>query len=399
MNIKHSTNHNSPRLHYLDAVRAFALLLGIVFHASLSFIPIFIGWAVMDISTSDFVSYFIHLSHSFRMPLFFMLAGFFSHMAINKTTLQYFVRSRLLRLVIPFVIGWFLLRPLLVAGWVLGADSMRGDVDYLNALNQAFNTFYEFPSNLLIGTHLWFLYYLILLSACLTIGIVLFNKMPIVAKNLTQRCNRLLSTVEHKPWILSLLLFPTATVLWLINAWGLDTPDKSLMPNWPVFGLYALFFGFGIMLHNKPILLEKIVNVGKAKLCFMLVTPLLSLWLASFEANPIFGNYSLTKLVFSFGYALMMWSLIILSLNLGKAIFTKPNKVVRYFADASFWLYFIHLPIVIFLQVAFAEIEIYWLLKLLFISLLTVAISLVLYELIIKTTWAKRIFIPIKKNI
>ena len=37
----------STRLHYLDATRAFALLLGIVFHASLSFMPVFIGWAVM----------------------------------------------------------------------------------------------------------------------------------------------------------------------------------------------------------------------------------------------------------------------------------------------------------------------------------------------------------------
>ena len=42
----------STRLHYLDATRAFALLLGIVFHASLSFMPVFIGWAVMDVSTS-----------------------------------------------------------------------------------------------------------------------------------------------------------------------------------------------------------------------------------------------------------------------------------------------------------------------------------------------------------
>ena len=62
---------STERLDYLDAVRSFALLLGIVFHASLSFIPVFIGWSVMDISTSSSVSAFILISHCFRMTLFF----------------------------------------------------------------------------------------------------------------------------------------------------------------------------------------------------------------------------------------------------------------------------------------------------------------------------------------
>lgn len=65
------------RLDYLDATRAFALILGIVFHASLPFAPVFIGWAVMDVSTSPLVSMFFSVSHSFRMPTFFLLAGFF----------------------------------------------------------------------------------------------------------------------------------------------------------------------------------------------------------------------------------------------------------------------------------------------------------------------------------
>ena len=33
------------------------------------------GWAVQDISTSTLVTYFILVSHTFRMELFFLLAG------------------------------------------------------------------------------------------------------------------------------------------------------------------------------------------------------------------------------------------------------------------------------------------------------------------------------------
>ena len=44
--------------------------------ACLSFMPVFIGWAVQDVSTSRWVSVFTIVSHSFRMETFFLLAGF-----------------------------------------------------------------------------------------------------------------------------------------------------------------------------------------------------------------------------------------------------------------------------------------------------------------------------------
>jgi uncharacterized membrane protein YcfT len=87
---------NDIRLDYLDAVRSFALIMGVIFHAILSFIPVFIGWAVMDISTSGFVSIFIMINHSFRMELFFLIAGFFSHMKFHQQGVQIFLKSRLM---------------------------------------------------------------------------------------------------------------------------------------------------------------------------------------------------------------------------------------------------------------------------------------------------------------
>src|SRR5437660_10676932 len=67
------------RLDYLDATRAFALLLGIVFHACLSFMPMFMGWAVQAVSTSPLVAMFMSVSLSFRMQTCFRLPGFVSH--------------------------------------------------------------------------------------------------------------------------------------------------------------------------------------------------------------------------------------------------------------------------------------------------------------------------------
>src|SRR5690606_29244903 len=118
------------RIDYLDATRAFALVLGIVFHASLSFMPVFVGWAVMDVSTSPIAAAFVMVCHAFRMETFFLLAGFFSHLSFHRNGGRAFVRSRLLRILVPFVAGWFVLRPLVVSGWIMGGASLRGDYDF-----------------------------------------------------------------------------------------------------------------------------------------------------------------------------------------------------------------------------------------------------------------------------
>src|SRR5436190_22965342 len=103
-NIAAVQSRESSRLDYLDATRAFALILGIVFHACLSFMPVFIGWAVQDVSTSPLVTMFMTVSHSFRMETFFLMAGFFSHLTFHRKGAGEFLLSRLLRIVLPFVV-------------------------------------------------------------------------------------------------------------------------------------------------------------------------------------------------------------------------------------------------------------------------------------------------------
>src|SRR6478736_1931763 len=156
-----------PRLDYLDAARAFALLLGVVFHAGLSFTPYFTGWAVQDISTSPLVADFFLVSHSFRMELFFLLAGFFSCGLLRRQGMGAFLRSRTVRIGVPFFAGWFLLRPLVVSGWIMGAASLRGDYDFWAGIRGGFATLKQLPAGIFTGSHLWFLYYLMLVTALL----------------------------------------------------------------------------------------------------------------------------------------------------------------------------------------------------------------------------------------
>ena len=97
------------RRHDLDALRAIAMLLGIVLHAALSFAPI--PWPVKDSQQSDFYYGLFACLHGFRMPLFFMLSGFFTAMLWRKRGLRPLIKQRLKRIVLPLFIGCLTIVP------------------------------------------------------------------------------------------------------------------------------------------------------------------------------------------------------------------------------------------------------------------------------------------------
>ena len=85
----------TDRVHALDATRAFALILGIVLHASMSF---FAFLPAQDVSRSTVLAGGFFTIHLFRMSLFFVLAGFFARLAIERRGSRGFVADRAKRI-------------------------------------------------------------------------------------------------------------------------------------------------------------------------------------------------------------------------------------------------------------------------------------------------------------
>jgi Acyltransferase family len=102
-----------PRFHGLDSLRAVAMLLGVVLHAILyggGTTGMFGGSAGADIRLA-------HWIHSFRMPLFFMISGFFSHQMFVKHGVGTYLTRRWWRLGVPM---------LLYLGAVAGVEQLIG---------------------------------------------------------------------------------------------------------------------------------------------------------------------------------------------------------------------------------------------------------------------------------
>lgn len=386
-------NYNTQRLDYADALRCLALLLGIVFHASLSFMPMYIGWAVMDVSTSDVVPNFVLLSHSFRMPLFFLIAGFFSHLALRKKGLYVFVKSRFIQIAIPLVCGWFVLRPLLVAGWYIGAQSMQGDANISEGIQVGYESLYSLPASFLVGTHLWFLYYLLLI----TMGVLLISLFVhlVLGTNALYRLksavDKWLHRVVASRFFVVIVATPCSLGLWFMQHWQIDTPDKSLVPHVSVLCLYAMCFILGWLIHRQASVLDKLgrLHLSLIILCVLSIT--ITIMLAPYEAKLGHANYTAFKAIYMYSYAVMMWCFICLSIAVCKACFAKKRLVFRYFADASYWLYLIHLPIVIFCQIAVAELALPWSVKLVMIVVACLGVSIFIYDIAVRPSFIGRI--------
>jgi peptidoglycan/LPS O-acetylase OafA/YrhL len=100
------------RYHDLDALRAFAMLLGILLHGLLSFVPTPI-WPIQDNDQSEIYFIPLMLIHGFRMSLFFFLSGFFTMMMWKKRGTFHLLRQRTIRIILPFLIFGALIFPLL----------------------------------------------------------------------------------------------------------------------------------------------------------------------------------------------------------------------------------------------------------------------------------------------
>ncbi len=377
----------NSRLDYLDATRAFALLLGIVFHASLSFTPAFLGWAVQDVSTCPLVALFMTISHSFRMETFFLLAGFLSQLAFHRQGVGAFVRSRLLRIVVPFVVGWFMLHPLVVSGWIMGAASLRGRVDVLGALLGGFRSLATLPQGLFTGSHLWFLYYLALITA-LTLAVR--GLMRTAGSGHTvglRRADALVASLANSPVSVVILAIPTASALWFMRFWGMDTPDQTLVPQLPALFVFGSFFVLGWMLNRQGEALSQITRLTLPRAIWAGLGLAAVLILGDIERDPAHPHYLAAHVAYAAGYALTMWSFAFLTIGAFRKLAARPSAFIRYLADSSYWMYLLHLPVVVWLQVAVAELPLHWSLKLALISSVTVGLSLLTYDLFVRSTF------------
>lgn len=374
------------RLHALDAVRAFALFAGVVLHATMSFLPGFgdSGWSIIDRSSSSTLSVVFYVIHQFRMTLFFLIAGFFGRMMFHRRGTRAFIFDRLRRIGIPFVVGWMLVMPPIIAAFVLGA--MQWPDGYKAPEAKPEPVILAFPLS-----HLWFLYVLLWLYAVTLLIQSAFARVIDPSERLRQKIDAALHTVISHPLGVCVVALPLCLALASKPHWpmwfGIPTPDQSLIPNLPASVAFTLAFALGWLIHRQIHLLQ--VWERQWWIYLSMAVILTSCCLYRIGVNPSFelGNQDGTTFVYAAGYAVAVWSWTFALIGLGMRFCSAPNQWVRYLSDSSYWIYIIHLPVIFLAQVAVMRWDLSWIVKFPLILGVTLPLMLLSYHLLVRWTY------------
>jgi glucans biosynthesis protein C len=375
--------NQGERLHSLDAVRAFALLAGIVLHVSWPFLPGLAGtsWALADPSSSVALGVLFYTIHNFRMPLFFMIAGFFARVLLHRRGVWPFIRNRTMRILVPLVIGWVLLYPLIWAAFAWPVMKANGFV--LPRLPSFFNSRWSFPL-----AHLWFLYYLLLMYgsalACRWMCLRLIDRHGGLRRLLDHGLTRLMGS----RWMALLLALLPAYCLFLNAEWftwfGLATPDTSLRPSVPPTVTFGTAFTLGWWLNRHIALLRSWECHWRRHVAEGALLTAVCLILAGVTPTYAAAPHNAHTLIYATCYMTASWSWSFGIIGVAMAYCAQPSAARRYLADASYWMYLVHLPVVLILQAAMRDQPWPWTLKFALNLGVTFAVLLASYQSLVR---------------
>lgn len=387
------------RFHGLDAVRAAALLLGVIFHSIASF-PFYMrkDWLVGDSQQSVVLDVQFYVLHVFRMQAFFLVAGFFAHQLYHRQGRQGFVQNRLRRILLPFLVFMPLMQLVnfLVRIWIQHRSQVGGATRlYWQLVHSEGADWRWFTENYSLQ-HLWFLWFLVLFY-----GIVLVVR-PIVVRvdpyeQMRQQIDLRVARVMEKWWgALGLTLLIVTPMAFMKGGLGVDWPF-NLVPEPAPFVLYGVFFTLGWFFHRQTGLIDLFRMYWRvnAIIALVLITAMTVVFIsvahAVVDSSPakVVDKQVLILIVVTLNVLYAFASMTAVFAFIGGIItlFSRPSRQVRYLADASYWMYLIHLFVVLLIQTAIAPYNWPWPVKVLLILTGTLSVCLLTYQYGVRNTW------------
>ncbi|MBL8096862.1 MAG: acyltransferase family protein [Anaerolineales bacterium] len=344
----------SPRLHALDGLRAAALLTGVVFHALFAYVMRPGEWAVGTNEPNLWLGWFVHYTHAFRMQLFFLLAGFFAARVVARRGAGAYVRDRVIRIGLVFVVLLYPMKLLINIAWIgaglaSGGLSVASDAAQLSLAAEAIDAIRTevWPDIRLF--HLWFLYILLILSVgFVAVRWAAYRWLPRLSAVIGKAAMRVGSAVCASRLAPLWLALPVLPILARTPRAVLDAPDRGFALEPYALIVYGLSFLLGWVLSRDPKLLRVLAQRGRVFLLLSLVTGSLGFGL---DIQRVAGmGLPETHLLAAFANALTLSLAGLGWIGFFFATFSRPSRVMRYLADSSYWVYLAHLPLVVALQ-------------------------------------------------
>ena len=315
----------TERLHSLDFLRAFALLMGVLLHVLMLFLEPFDGSEPRLGASIIFI-----WIHTWRMPLFMLLAGFFTALSLSKRNTGNYSFNRLIRLGVPLLLLWSV-----IPARDEEASRLFKAPELISWL------FYDVPFTFRLD-HLWFLYYLLIFYSIL---LLIKTAVPFIY-----------SFILGFELSLSRVLMVWLPILILLSP--LNKPTGGILGNDPViFGeinlgsmlFMASFFMIGMQAYKSSQFLENLQRTRfwlPSLIIFSLIPIGLLVWGGVKDEPFAFSGLMELWIVNSLsGSAALLLVLSIIGLAMHKI--SSSGQILRWLVKLSYPIYVFHLMFVI----------------------------------------------------
>jgi peptidoglycan/LPS O-acetylase OafA/YrhL len=180
-----------------------------------------------------------------------------------------------------------------------------------------------------------------------------------------------------------------AVALWLEPNWiaffGIPTPDAGLVPETAALVGFGLAFGVGVLLNRRRDLLARIAAWTPAYLGLALGAGTTALMLSG-GPMPVLTPMAdpAAKAMTAAAFAVATYASMFAVVGLALRFWSGHSALRRYLADASYWIYIVHLPLVMAAQVVVQDWALVWPIKLAIVVAGVMAVSLASYELMVR---------------
>lgn len=338
---------HTDRLHHLDNLRALAMLAGVLFHAALAYSPLAKPvWPAADRDNADIVDLLVWWLHLFRMPLFFVVAGFFTAWLLQRDGLLGLFRNRALRIGLPFLLCWPVLHLTIKELTLRAAETAIHPSPMLGYIRRLLESTDGLPAMLPGTGHLWFLYYL-----------MMFYVLVWVARSLELGWLGARIGALSSVWMLGVL--PLLLVPALAAVPAPHPAPESVFPQFWALAYYGAFFAFGYLMHGAPAMAVRLRRPAPWLLAASLA--LYAVWLIAIDRAASIAATASWQVAVLEAY-ISVWTTAA-CLVFGKRWLDRHLRLLRPFADAAYWTYLVHLPILFALQYRLMDLDLPWIAK------------------------------------
>jgi glucan biosynthesis protein C len=364
----------STRQAYLDWLRIASILAVFFLHSSMAYVSEW-EWHLKNAQTSNLLMELNFWLGRFRMPLLFFISGTVTHFMLQRRSTGAFIGLRFRRLFIPLVFGMLVIVPPQV---------------YMERLTQGFKgNFWDFypsifttgayPKGNLSWHHLWFIVYLFLYD-------ILFAPLFkwIMSESGRQRL-LFFTKLANKKWIY-LLMLPAIIIFTSLNLTFPETHD--LIHDWSRHLYWLSFLLTGFICINFPALMDSLERNRRTSLLLAFLSFVIINYIRwnNLEPDQIIPDWRHDWHMYAYMalYPLTAWSWIFTAIGYGKRYLNKKHRIQDYINQAVYPFYILHQTVIVIVVFYVMRSGDTVLSKFLFTFIVSFALVMCIYHLLIK---------------